>query len=401
MPVPALRMLGGALLLLGAFNASIYPYQSLIGIERIGFSEGAFALVMVLASAVAVSASVLIGLITDQRANRRSMALVATTASALGAGLMLGLPGKTSFLLAHGVLFPLGSSFYGQCFALSRLVTAAMPDRREVIQSAIRAALSLSFLGMLLVWSLAFSAGAGVMHIYLSAALGGLALVALVAAFWPRDGSADWQDPPSGLRIGSAMRDLARAPVLLRLLCLGAIASSGILYMVLISLVCEASALRDTSDVALYVGLVAAFEVPAMLLLPRRLGHLPRTTLLAAGTAIYASHLVLMPVIVDTPLFWALTPLAGLGGTAIITVPIGYYQDLMIGRPGTAGAMLALQKLAGDVMAAAAFALGMRLGGYGETALLGAALSGAGALGLLLADRLSGGAPVVPMQGTA
>ena len=46
---PALRLIFLALLLLGAHNASIYPYQSLIAIERIGLSEPGFALVLVLA----------------------------------------------------------------------------------------------------------------------------------------------------------------------------------------------------------------------------------------------------------------------------------------------------------------------------------------------------------------
>jgi uncharacterized membrane protein YiaA len=37
---PTLRLIAVALLLLGAHNASIYPYQSVIVIERIGMSFG-------------------------------------------------------------------------------------------------------------------------------------------------------------------------------------------------------------------------------------------------------------------------------------------------------------------------------------------------------------------------
>ena len=43
---PTLRMIALAMLLLGALNASVYPYQSLVGIERIGLSEPAFALIL-------------------------------------------------------------------------------------------------------------------------------------------------------------------------------------------------------------------------------------------------------------------------------------------------------------------------------------------------------------------
>ena len=47
---PTLRLIAVALLLLGALNASVYPYQSLIGIEKIGLSKPVFSLVLVLAS---------------------------------------------------------------------------------------------------------------------------------------------------------------------------------------------------------------------------------------------------------------------------------------------------------------------------------------------------------------
>ena len=66
---------------------------------------------------------------------------------------------------------------------------------------------------------------------------------------------------------------------------------------------------------------------------------------------------------------------------------IGYWQDLMQGRPGTAAALMALQRLAGDLLAAASFALGTAIGGYTTAALLGGGLAMAGAMALWIADR--------------
>ncbi|MFN4130387.1 MAG: hypothetical protein ACK4GC_11335, partial [Paracoccaceae bacterium] len=60
---PVFRMLAGVIGLLGLINASLYPYQSLIGIEVLGLSGPLFALVLVLASAVAVTTSVLLGIL--------------------------------------------------------------------------------------------------------------------------------------------------------------------------------------------------------------------------------------------------------------------------------------------------------------------------------------------------
>ena len=127
--------------------------------------------------------------------------------------------------------------------------------------------------------------------------------------------------------------------------------------------------------------------MPCLLLLPRLTANFSRSTLIAAGTLIYTLHLIGLPILADTPYIWAMTLVAGIGGTAIISLPIAYYQDLLHGRPGTAGAMLALQKLVADVLAAAAFAMGTAIGGYQTVAMMGAAVAATGAVGLYLADR--------------
>ena len=60
---------------------------------------------------------------------------------------------------------------------------------------------------------------------------------------------------------------------------------------------------------------------------------------------------------------------------------------MLTGRPGTAGAMLALQKLVADVLAAAAFGFGTAIGGYFTVAVIGAGLALIAAVSLYLADR--------------
>lgn len=385
---PTLRLIAWALLLLGALNASVYPYQSLVGIERLGLSEPAFALILALASAVSVSASVLLGILSDQRANRRRIALFTAASGTAGVGLMLVAPSPLTFALCHGILFPVATSLYGQLFALARLARDDDGAARDAILATLRSALSLSFLGMLVFWTAAFGWGLDVMSVYVSATLAAVILTTMLHLRWPRDGQTAWQDRPSGLNFRRAFAEIAEGRILIRLLLLGAIASAGNLYMILTALVFDASPSRDAGDVALYIGLVAGWEVPFMLLLPLITHRFRRATLIAAGTAIYVTHLALMPVLTETAWLWALTLLAGLGGTAILTLPIAYYQDLLDGRPGAAGAMIALQRLAAELLAAAAFALGAVLGGgYAITALMGAAIALIGAGALLWIDR--------------
>jgi predicted MFS family arabinose efflux permease len=380
-------MLAGVIGLMGLIAASVYPYQSVIGIEVLGLSEPGFALVLVLASAVGVTTSVWLGILSDQRANRRRVALVTAALGVLGAGLMVVAPGPVSFVLANGILVPVAYSLFGQAFALTRLATGAVPDQREGIQAAIRASMSVTFLAMLVFWTFAFGWGADVMLTYATAGLASVALLALIWAAWPRDGQTGWQDTPSGLRLGAALAQLAHPPVALRLLCLGAVTSSGVLYMILAGLIFSETPGRSAADTALYVGLIAGWEVPFMLLLPRYLGHIARPTLILWGTVLYVGHLVALPHLAHSPWIWAMTLPAGLGGVAMLILPISYYQDLMVGRPGTAASMLALQKLVADMMAALAFSAGVAIGGYALTASLGGAIAVAGALGLWLADR--------------
>ncbi|MEZ5756172.1 MAG: hypothetical protein R3D90_15950 [Paracoccaceae bacterium] len=384
---PTLRLIAWALLLLGALNASVYPYQSLVGIERIGLSEPAFALILVMASAVSVSASVLLGILSDQKSNRRRIALLTAASGGTGVGLMLVAPSPLTFALCHGLLFPVASSLYGQLFALARLARSDDGAARDAILSTIRAAMSLSFLAMLVFWTVAFGWGVDVMAVYLSGTAAAVAVTTLIALKWPRDGQTAWQDQPSGLNFPRAMAEIAKPPILIRLLLLGAIASAGNLYMILTSLVFEASPTRDAGTTALYIGLVAGWEVPFMLLLPLITHRFSRSTLIAGGTLLYVTHLALMPILVESAWLWALPLLAGLGGTAILTLPIAYYQDLLAGRPGTAGAMLALQRLVSELLAACAFAAGSVIGGHTATAFLGAGVALTGAAALLWIDR--------------
>jgi predicted MFS family arabinose efflux permease len=381
---PTLRMIAMGLLLLGAHNASLYPYQSVIAIERIGLSAAQFSWLLTLSSVVAVVSSVLFGVLGDRHGKRRLIALIAAFASTFGVALMIFLPSKIALVAFHGFLLPIASSLYGQFFALARLASPA--GDRDGILGSLRSNLSLAFLAMLVFWTFAFGFGLSEMATYLSGGAASLGLSLLIWLRWPKDGEIE--DRATGLRLHQALVEIARPSIALRVVLLGLMASAGNLYMVLTSLIFEASPLRDAADVALYIGLVAGWEVPAMLILPRYAGRFSRPAMAGIGALVYGLHLVLMPWWVDTPFLWLGTALAGIGGSIIITTPIPYYQDLMVGRPGTAAAMLAVQKLAADIATALVFAL-TAASGFGMTALIGAAISLFGAAALWLVDRRS------------
>jgi hypothetical protein len=172
---------------------------------------------------------------------------------------------------------------------------------------------------------------------------------------------------------------------------LGAVHSTSTIYIAVISLVMVADIGRSTVDVALYVGLVAGLEVPFMLLLPRLVPRLvpgvSRSTLILGGASLYAVHVALLPVLAGSPFVWLLVLPAAVGGAVTLTVPIAYLQDLLADRPGAGASLMAVKRLAGDVIAAFCFAVGTALAGYGLVTAIGVAVSLAGALALWLADR--------------
>ncbi|MEY4750530.1 MAG: hypothetical protein RIQ60_2744 [Pseudomonadota bacterium] len=384
---PGLRIAGLALLLFGAYAASVHPFQSLIGIQQIGLSPADYALVMVLASAVSVSSSVLLGIWGDRLAQRRALVIATTSVGTLGLALMLLVPSRASFVICHGIAVPITASLYGQYFALIRLSLTPRPEARTAVVTALRSCMSGSFLAALVVWNAYLRQGGELMHIYAGAFAVSAVTTLAMLLWWPRDGQAHWQDEPSGLTLMDALAEMARPAIRWRLLFMGAISSVTTLLGMLLPLIFAASPTRTPGDGALYWGIVAGWEVPVMLALPLWGRHLSRSRLITLGGLGYGCHLVLMQWLVDSPAVWGLTLLGGASGAVIFSLQISYLQDLLHERPGTAVALLAVQKLAGDLMASAAFALGAAWGGYHVTALLGGALGCLGAFSLMLADR--------------
>jgi predicted MFS family arabinose efflux permease len=124
-----------------------------------------------------------------------------------------------------------------------------------------------------------------------------------------------------------------------------------------------------------------------MLLLPRLMRGVDRTALILGGSVLYGVHVLLLPVLAGSGTVWLLILPAAVGGAVILTVPIAYLQDLLAERPGTGASLMAVQRLAGEVIAAACFAVGTSVAGYGTVAVLGVGIALLGAAALWWADR--------------
>jgi hypothetical protein len=302
--------------------------------------------------------------------------------------LMALVPGPWVFALAFALLFPVGSVTFGQVFALTRLAAGRYPEaERDGIMAVIRALFAAPFVVVLPLWALAFAQGLPVTAVFPVGLVLSALMLGAVLRLWPKDGVGGWPDAPSGLSFRAALAEIGQPALAGRVLALGAVISASTIYIALVSLVMVPDVGRGTADVALYVGLVAGLEVPFMLVLPRLTRGVDRTRLILGGAALYAVHVALLPVLAGSWAVWLLVLPAATGGALTLTVPIAYLQDLLADRPGAGASLMALQRLAGDAIAALSFAGGTLVAGYGTVALLGVIISLAGAAALWAVDR--------------
>lgn len=385
---PALRAAGLVIALQGAIACSFGPYFSTLAVNSFGFGDRGYAILLALSSLVSVSASVIGGIRADQTANRRQVTLVAVMSLLLGTFLMSLAPGAWVFALTAALLIPISSITFGQVFALARLAaTRYEPQQRDGIMAVIRALFAAPFVIVLPLWSLVFAGGASITLIFPVGLVLSAVMLLVVLRLWPSDKAVTWDDRPSGLSFRAALAEMGHLPIATRVLALGAVTGASTVYMAIISLVMVASVGRGTQDVALYVGLVAGLEVPFMLLLPALTRGIPRTWLILGGATLYGVHVALLPVLAGSSMVWLLVLPGAIGGAVTLTVPIAYLQDLLADRPGAGASLMAVQRLAGDVIAAICFAFGTAVAGYGTVAVLGVAASLIGAAGLWWADR--------------
>ena len=384
-----LRLVAGLMLLQGAFACTLGPYLSVLAVRQFGLGDRGYAMVMVAMTLMSVTAALVAGIRADQAANRRAIALWACGLMVAGAGVMTLHPSAASFVLTTALILPM-STLYGQLFAQGRLAAGAHDGpTRDGIMSAIRALFALPFVVVLPLWSLAFARGAEVLSVYPVALALAMAMLALTARLWSRPTAATWVDAPSGLSLRQALGELAAPGLGLRILALGAVSAGGTAYWAIMGLVLSGPEGEGIGTAALYAGLVAGLEVPFMLAMPMMLGLMTRNHLILLGTAIYTLQLVGIPWLAGHWALWLCLIPGAVGGAITLTLPIAYLQDALGHRPGTGAALMAVMKVAGDVLAAGSFALGAAMSGYLLAGVLAAGATLAGAAVLVWADRTS------------
>lgn len=384
---PLLRVALLCILLMGPAVASIMPFQSVIGIERLGMSNGFYAAVVTLGALFSVAASVIVGIVIDQTEQYRGILLVCV-AVGVAAGVVMGLwPSVPSFVLVHLVLFPIASTTFTQYFTLAAVAAEKNSAlEKDVALSLVRAGFAGTFAISPPLWALALARGVDLLTVYWLLAIINLVVLGVIFRFWPTVPVAAGERG-SGLSFMAALREVVAPSVLIRLGLISVVTSANGLYNILLGLLIVTTLDGQESDIGWFAGGVALVELPVMLSGALLLRRYARINVILSGAAIYAASLValgLMPSIAAA--WWLILPF-GIGAGIILSVPVGYIQGLVEHRPGAGSSLISMSHFGGTLFASAVFAAGAEITGYIGVAILGAALSVIAAMFLYLIER--------------
>ncbi|MBY5932507.1 MFS transporter [Tateyamaria omphalii] len=363
------------LILMGVGAASVGPLQSIIGIEKIGFSDAGYALIVTGGALFSVVASVLVGIYTDQSGRFREALLAALAVGAAGGLLMFLVPSKVAFLLVHVVLFPVGATAFTQYFALSVVAARENPELDQPYAATLsRATFSGAFALTPVIWGYALVKGADVLAAYVVIACANLLALAAVLTLWRRDHTVS-QTVKSGKGLLASLSELTAPGLLVRLVLICVITATNGLYNILLGLLILNNLGGAESDVALFAGLIAFIEIPVMMLTVRFLRVMSASALILVGVSIYGGFLAVLGLMPSIGFAWWLVLPAGIGAGIILSIPIGYVQNLVADRAGAGSSLLSVNHFGGAIIASAIFAAGSSITDYQGVAMIGAVIA--------------------------
>jgi hypothetical protein len=362
--------------------ASTMPYQSIIGINELGMSDGGYSVLVFAAALVNVASSLTLGIWSDRLKERRPLVLALSVAGILGFGSIALVRSAEVFVLSMLLLVPLSGSTYSLLFASIRARTNQMERGQAAgIASTVRAlfsgswALAPGLIGLALVNSPSMTPAYGI------AAIASSVCFCLYLFFAPGNGPA----PPDADNAGffASLGRIFTPSVLARVMVMSALLGLQRLNGMLSPLVITHAAGGTVVDVGFMAGLTAFLEMPFMMLWGLAQRRFRTAYVLAFGALIYCTYLLLLGFATAPWHIYALLLFNSCGAAAILSVPITYLQDLIADRPGLGTSLISLSSFIGMGAAAGLFAFGTAITNYSGTAFVGAAAGIVSVSGLL------------------
>ncbi|RUL99715.1 MFS transporter [Rhizobium chutanense] len=362
--------------------ASTAPYQSIIGINELGLSNGTYSALIFFSAIVNVATSLTLGIWSDRLKERRPLVLGLSVAGMLGFGSIAIFHSPAVFIVSTLLLVPMSNSTYSLLFASLRARTNQIDrGRAAAVTATVRAlfsgswALAPGLIGLYLVNSPSMTPAYGI------AAFASLTCFCLYFFFAPGNGTAGpAPDQPGFL---ASLKRIFMPQVLVRVIVMALLFGLQRLNSTLLPLIITHAAGGTVVDVGFIAGLTALLEMPFMMMWGMAQRRFRTVHVLAFGALIYCAYLLLLGFAAAPWHIYALLLLNACGAAAILSVPITYLQDLIADRPGLGTSLLSLNTFIGTGISAGLFAFGTAISNYSGTAFVGAA-AGFASIGLLL-----------------
>lgn len=374
------------ILLWGIAIAGFIPYHSIIAIELLGFSEFEFAAITIISALVSMAVSVLVGVYTDQTNRYREVLMVSLAVGTLGTFFMFLMPVQWVFIVVHVMFLPLAGSAFTQFFALAKLAANKNPELDpDFSSSAIRAAFAGIYAFAPPIWGILVVNGVELFTIYGASAFFNLLTLAFVMWQWPKNQKTEESKAPK-VSFFKALTNLASPKLSSRLALIGIITSSTMLYNMVLGLIILNQLGGTAVQIGWFAGVVALIEVPVMLFGSKMLRYVTKPGYLLIGMVFYAAFLGGFSILPSIDYLWWLLIPAALGAGILLTMTIGYVQDLVSDRPGAGGALIAITNVGGKLVASSVFAYGAAVTDYIGTAMIGGGIALLAGLVLVMID---------------
>lgn len=384
---PSLRVATLALFISGMTGGATLPYLSVVGIREFHLSDQSLSLLLFMIALANLIYGVTVAVFSDLIADRKPLLLSVLSAGIIGSGLIYLVPDIRVFAVCAILLVPLSNSSYSLGFATIRSLSNRLAaSEARAITSVVRAIFSGSWIlvpGLVALW---ISTSPSMLGAWGFSAIACLAGFLVILAFMPPIRSEPAKEVER-LSFFASLK-LATTPVMLmRVSSMSLVTAATRLIAIIQPLIITGRAGGTLIDVGIVAGSCAALEIPFMLIWGSLLKRLSVLQALAVGALIYAVFMGLLSFASQPWHIYLLLIPNAFGVAAILSLPLSYFQDLWLDKPGLGTSLNQMTSFLSAGMSALAFAVGAGLLGYSNTAWLGVVMALAGVAGLVLLER--------------
>jgi hypothetical protein len=380
---PGIRIAALTLFASGLTYGATLPYLPIVAINEFGMSDQMLSGLLFAIAFANLAYGVSMAIFSDMVADRKPLLLGVTLAGMLGFGLIYVWENPVVFVLAAVLLVPLSNSSYSLLFASIRSLSLPLGNRQATaVNQVVRALYSGSWVLVPSLMALWLMHSKTMLPAWGFSGLACLFCFCVALLFMP---SLKASEAGSGPKVTffASLKMATTPPMLARIFSMSLVISASRLIGVIQPLIMTHIAGGRITDVGNIAGLCAFIEIPSMLIWGAALRRLSVLQALAAGTVIYVVFMGLLSFARTPGEIYLLVIPNAFGVSAILSLPLSYYQDLLVERPGLGTSLNQMSTFVSTGLCSLAFASGAAWLGYSGTAWLGVGMAIVGIAGLL------------------